>query len=259
MRALAVLWLAAARGQLLPGAAPPGGSLARFAAVRPPPRPGPRRADGTPASARRGHKPGEQPHRRDVARLRAAPCTVTAPAETGALAAAVAALRFDGDGDAVVCLAAGTHVVEETILIGGDPARRGWLALRGEPGAVVSGGAALEGWRRAGPGTWTRALKRSPPRVLFDEARGRRVPRTSFPQTSLTKPHPNATLFLPSANASAFEDVEFVWTGARPRGIRIFDFNVSVCDSFDATSSAVLREIDESNRFVQKSAESTWI
>ena len=37
------------------------------------------------------------------------------------------------------------------------------------------------------------------------------------------------------------------------------DFNVSVCDSFDATSSAVLRELDESNRFVQRSAESTSI
>ena len=37
------------------------------------------------------------------------------------------------------------------------------------------------------------------------------------------------------------------------------DFNVSICDSFDASSSAVLRELDESNRFVQKSAESTSI
>ena len=37
------------------------------------------------------------------------------------------------------------------------------------------------------------------------------------------------------------------------------DFNVSVCDSFDASSLAVLRELDESNRFVQKSAESTSI
>ena len=35
------------------------------------------------------------------------------------------------------------------------------------------------------------------------------------------------------------------------------DFNVRVCDSFDASSSTVLRELDESNRFVQKSAEST--
>ena len=36
-------------------------------------------------------------------------------------------------------------------------------------------------------------------------------------------------------------------------------FNVCVCDSFDASSSAVLRELDESNRSVQKSAESTSI
>ena len=37
------------------------------------------------------------------------------------------------------------------------------------------------------------------------------------------------------------------------------DFNVSVCDFFDASSSVVLRELDESNRLVQKSAESTSI
>jgi hypothetical protein len=37
------------------------------------------------------------------------------------------------------------------------------------------------------------------------------------------------------------------------------DFNVSACDSFDASSSAVLRELDASNRFVQKLAESTSI
>ena len=37
------------------------------------------------------------------------------------------------------------------------------------------------------------------------------------------------------------------------------DFNVRVCDLFDASSSAVLRKLDESNRFVQKSAESTSI
>ena len=35
------------------------------------------------------------------------------------------------------------------------------------------------------------------------------------------------------------------------------DFNVLVIDSFDARLSAVLRELDESNRFVQESAEST--
>jgi hypothetical protein len=35
------------------------------------------------------------------------------------------------------------------------------------------------------------------------------------------------------------------------------DFNVRVCECFDASTSAVLRELAESNRFVQKSAEST--
>ena len=37
------------------------------------------------------------------------------------------------------------------------------------------------------------------------------------------------------------------------------DFNVRVCECFNATSSASLRELDESNRSVQKSAESTRI
>ncbi|KAK7241758.1 glutathione S-transferase [Aureococcus anophagefferens] len=37
------------------------------------------------------------------------------------------------------------------------------------------------------------------------------------------------------------------------------DFNVRACERFDATLSAVLRELDESNRSVQKSAESTSI
>ena len=37
------------------------------------------------------------------------------------------------------------------------------------------------------------------------------------------------------------------------------DFNVRVCECFNATFSASLRELDESNRSVQKSAESTSI
>ena len=37
------------------------------------------------------------------------------------------------------------------------------------------------------------------------------------------------------------------------------NFNMRIRDSFDASSSVVLRELDESNRFVQKSAESTSI
>ena len=44
---------------------------------------------------------------------------------------------------------------------------------------------------------------------------------------------------------------------AAPNSNLQLDFNVSVRDSFDATSSALLRELDESDRFVQKSAEST--
>ena len=45
--------------------------------------------------------------------------------------------------------------------------------------------------------------------------------------------------------------------GPVPNSNLRFDFNVSVRDSFDECSSAVLRELDESDRFVQNSAEST--
>ena len=47
--------------------------------------------------------------------------------------------------------------------------------------------------------------------------------------------------------------------GPVPNSNLQLDFNVSVRECFDATSLASLRELDESNRFVQKSAESTSI
>ena len=46
-------------------------------------------------------------------------------------------------------------------------------------------------------------------------------------------------------------------SAAAPNSNLQLDFNVSVRDRFDASSSVVLRELDESTRFVQKSAEST--
>ena len=49
-------------------------------------------------------------------------------------------------------------------------------------------------------------------------------------------------------------------TGSDPCGSNLqLDFNVRACDRFDAIFSAVLRELDASNRFVQKSPESTSI
>ena len=60
-----------------------------------------------------------------------------------------------------------------------------------------------------------------------------------------------------SARARADRDeaaLEAVWNSNLQS-----DFNVRICDRFDASSSAALRELDESNRFVQKSAESTLI
>ena len=61
--------------------------------------------------------------------------------------------------------------------------------------------------------------------------------------------------------------VDFVWKGtsydrmqnAVPKPNLQPDFNVSVCECFDTSTSAVLRELDESDRSVQKSAESTSI
>ena len=47
--------------------------------------------------------------------------------------------------------------------------------------------------------------------------------------------------------------------GSGPNSNRQPDFNLIVRDSFDATSSALRRALDESNRFVQKSAETTSI
>ena len=69
----------------------------------------------------------------------------------------------------------------------------------------------------------------------------------------------NLTLVLepeavrPGLLVSAIDTGE--WTA--PNSNLQLDFNVSVRDRFDATSSAVLRELDESNRFVRKLAEST--
>ena len=67
------------------------------------------------------------------------------------------------------------------------------------------------------------------------------------------------TLFL------AFVGMFFIIFKIQERQIAVWipnlqpDFNVRVIDGFDARLSAVLRELDESNRFVQKSAESTSI
>jgi len=63
----------------------------------------------------------------------------------------------------------------------------------------------------------------------------------------------SATTGAPASNASSVV-IEPVWKpNLQP------DFNVSVFECFDAISSTVLRELDESDRSVQKSAKSTSI
>ena len=74
-------------------------------------------------------------------------------------------------------------------------------------------------------------------------------------------------VFFPPAKRSARVAASFFATFACIAGNLAFlsvpkpnlqpDFNVRVIECFDTSSSAVLRELDESNRFVQKSAEST--
>ena len=53
--------------------------------------------------------------------------------------------------------------------------------------------------------------------------------------------------------------VELEVRGPGPNSNLRPDFNASALDGFDAKLSAVLRDLDESDRFVQKSAESTSI
>jgi len=57
---------------------------------------------------------------------------------------------------------------------------------------------------------------------------------------------------------SDFDDWTFLHCSAWNSNLQP-DFNVNVCDIFNAIPSAVFRELDESNRFVQKTAKSTSI
>jgi mevalonate kinase len=52
------------------------------------------------------------------------------------------------------------------------------------------------------------------------------------------------------ADVAAKRESDPAWFDAVPNSNLQLDFNVSVCDGFDATSLAWLRELDESNRFV---------
>ena len=56
-----------------------------------------------------------------------------------------------------------------------------------------------------------------------------------------------------------FADGEDYWFNTVWKSNLQPDFNVSVIEQFDTNTSAVLREVDEGNRSVQKSAESTSI
>ena len=81
------------------------------------------------------------------------------------------------------------------------------------------------------------------------------VPRRAGPRVALVDARPDVDAAVAAA-AAAFPTP---WPAAVWKSNLQPDFNVRVCDRFDARFSAVLRELAESNRFVQKSAESTSI
>ena len=75
----------------------------------------------------------------------------------------------------------------------------------------------------------------------------------------LASPRRTPLLFLVLCLDGACVCAIFIGTAIAPKSNLQPDFNVSVFDSFDARLSTVLRELNESDRFVQKSAESTSI
>ena len=103
----------------------------------------------------------------------------------------------------------------------------------------------------------------------LDEARamGGRVARKKLSLRAAAPP-PTAADFLAAAlpndgggdsgDDEAHQDLS-AQSLAVPNSNLQLDFNVSVRECFDATSLASLRELEERNRFVQKSAESTSI
>ena len=94
----------------------------------------------------------------------------------------------------------------------------------------------------------------SPP-LRYEVALGRRGAAATSPPRGLER-RTEARDLLASVVASAFWRHDETRPPAWKSNLQP-DFNVRVCDGSDASSSAVLRELAESNRFVEKSVEST--
>lgn len=94
------------------------------------------------------------------------------------LAEAVAALPGAPAEPVILQLAAGVHRLGAPLVIGPAELRGQPLTIRGEPGAVVSGGRRLTGWR-VEDGRWTHPWDEGPVRELF--VNGERAPRSGFP------------------------------------------------------------------------------
>jgi hypothetical protein len=95
-----------------------------------------------------------------------------------ALPMAVEALHAAPQEPLTLVLASGVHRIREPIILGAAELRGRALTIRGEDGAVVSGGRKLTGWRIE-DGRWSHPWDNGPIRELFVD--GRRAARSRFP------------------------------------------------------------------------------
>jgi hypothetical protein len=111
-----------------------------------------------------------------------------------AQAAARLLLAADGpEGLVRVRLAAGVHSLARPLRLGPEDSSVLWQA---EPGAVISGGAALSGWAEAADGSWVAAL---PPSVRFSRSlwiNGQRRNRTIAHGADCCSVHPTSGIFI---------------------------------------------------------------
>lgn len=95
-----------------------------------------------------------------------------------ALPMAVKALPAAPQEPLTLVLASGVHRIHEPIILGAAELRGRSLTIRGEDGAVVSGGRKLTAWRIE-DGRWSHPWDNGPIRELFVD--GRRAARSRFP------------------------------------------------------------------------------
>jgi hypothetical protein len=97
-----------------------------------------------------------------------------------------------------------------------------------------------------------KATPPDPPRLPLPDANSSDAARDAYSAEAFA-------IWKSTCPRCAFCDRDFVERDTAWKSNLQPDFNVSAFDSFDARPSSVLRELGESNRFVQRSAESTSI